>query len=135
MDMNEDNSLFYLVSPQSSPTMKLNKSKYKTTNLRKNKSKSLFRLNEVDEDDYFHQSFQTLKRGTSQTLRRGASNAKNILSDAANKISLQLPSHKNLIQKMFPTDFSLKTEDNESKHEDFNQGFSFFSISELKGLF
>ena len=94
--------------------------KYKT-NLKKGKSKSLFKLNEVkDDDDVMKGSFNGLRRGSSQTLKLGACNVKSFFSEAANKMSLQLPTHKNLIQKLFPADFSSRPET--VKHEDFNEG-------------
>ena len=96
-------------------------SKYKT-NLKKGKSKSLFKLNEIkDDDDVMKGSFNGLRRGSSQTLKLGAYNVKSFFSEAANKMSLQLPTHKNLIQKLFPADFSSRPET--VKHEDFNEGW------------
>ena len=95
--------------------------KYKT-NLKKGKSKSLFKLNEIkDDDDVMKGSFNGLRRGSSQTLKLGACNVKSFFSEAANKMSLQLPTHKNLIQKLFPADFSSRPET--VKHEDFNEGW------------
>ena len=95
--------------------------KYKT-NLKKGKSKSLFKLNEIkDDDDVIKGSFNGLRRGSSQTLKLGACNVKSFFSEAANKMSLQLPTHKNLIQKLFPADFSSRPET--VKHEDFNEGW------------
>ena len=64
------------------------------------------------------QSLQSLRRFPSQTLKQTANNAKCRISEAANKFSLQLPTHKDLIQKLFPADFSPKEV---TKMEDFNQ--------------
>ena len=46
-------------------------------------------------------------------------NVTSICNSAASKISLQLPSRKDLIQKIFPADFSQRSL---TKHEDFNEG-------------
>jgi len=73
----------------------------------------LFRLDEFSED--YSGSFTTFTRETSLVLKK---TAKNVFSSAANKISLHLPSHKDLIQRILPADFSPKED---PIREDFNQ--------------
>ena len=122
MDGEQTNSIYYLVSPKTSPTLTTKRKKYQPpqTNLHKAKSKSLFKLNEMNDNEPISRrgSMQNLRRSTSQTLKQTANNAKCKLSEAANKFSLQLPTHKDLIQKLFPADFSPKEV---TKMEDFNQ--------------
>ena len=93
----ESKSVYYLVSPCTSPVKTNSKS-----NLSKSKSRSLYKLYERWELQRFFTFVNQFH-----------------LPSAASKISLQLPTRKDLIQKIFPADFSQKTI---TKHEDFNQG-------------
>ena len=125
MDKEKEKSLFYLVSPKKEHQGSI-KDQQQTQNhpLSKFKSKSVYKLNELYTEGNLRSGIKTLKRETQDlktAFRREASLAKDAVAEAAAKISFKVPdswSHKNLIQKILPADFSPQTI---SESEDFNE--------------
>ena len=122
--MEKEKSLFYLVSPkkeQNRPFQQFQGSQ--SYGLSKFKSKSVYKLNELYTEGNLKSGFKNLKKETFDfkvAFKREANVAKEAVAGAAAKISFKVPerwSHKNLIQKILPADFSPKTI---SESEDFN---------------
>ena len=122
--MDKEKSVFYLVSPKKDQNRSFPKFQG-NQGLSKFKSKSVYKLNELYSEGHLKSNFKSFKKETLDfkvAFKREANVAKEAVAGAAAKISFKVPdnwSHKNLIQKILPADFSPKEE---TASEDFNDG-------------
>ena len=118
--------LFYLVSPKKEQRKPIQPEQGAPgLGLSRFKSRSLYKLNELYTDGNVRSGFKNIKKETQDlkvAFKREANVAKEAVAEAASKMwTLKVVpenwSHKNLIQKILPADFSPKPV---SEPEDFN---------------